>query len=178
MIRIVTGGARSGKSSFAESAYEGRQDVVYIATSIVTDGEMQERVDRHRESRPKGWRTFEGYSGLTEALGSEKNYLLDCITIMTSNILFEESQGLDRISRELKDQVEDRVVGEVRALIEAIRRIDANLILVTNELGSSIVPDNHLSRVFRDIQGRVNQRLAELCDEAYLVVLGCAVKLK
>lgn len=178
MIIFITGGARSGKSSFAENFYKGEKDVVYIATAKIEDEEMEERVKNHKNSRPETWRTFEGYTNLTKSIGEEKNYLLDCMTVMTSNILFEETKDMERIDEETQSKVENRIYIELKNLIEEIRKIDGNLILVTNEVGSSIVPEYHISRVFRDIQGRVNQKVAKLADEAYLVVSGMPVKLK
>lgn len=178
MIRIVTGGARSGKSTFAEDFYKYTLDVCYIATSIVRDEEMQDRVKMHREMRPSQWRTFEGYVDLDKAVDKELNYILDCLTVMTSNIMFERTKGMERISKEVQREIEDRVVFEIEKLIEKVREKNLKLVIVTNEVGYSIVPEHHISRVFRDIQGRVNQRVASMCDEAYLVALGCPVRLK
>lgn len=177
-IVLVTGGARSGKSTFAEELYKDRSDVVYIATARITDHEMKDRVSLHRAQRPKEWITFEGNYGLKEAVDSLKNYLLDCITILTSNIMFDITGESENISIEMQKEVEDRVVGEIRGLIRAIESIEGNLVMVTNEVGDSIVPENHVARVYRDIAGRVNQRLAMLCNEVYLVVCGIPLRLK
>ena len=178
MITLVTGGARSGKSTFAENIYKDIEDVVYIATSIVEDDEMEDRVKLHREQRPDYWRTFEGYEGLVRAVGAEENYLLDCITVMTSNIMFKNSKDEERISRELQKSIEDEIILNLENLIEVIREKGYNLVLVTNEVGDSGVPEHHLARVFRDIQGRVNQRIAQIADSCYLVCCGIPVKLK
>ena len=178
MIRLITGGARSGKSSFAESLYKGQDQVVYIATSKLVDEEMEERIKLHRSSRPKSWRTYEGNYNLEEAVGSEKNYLLDCITILTSNIMFDMSKNVEYIDYKLQAEIEDKVIFEIESLSKNIRDRGYNLIMVTNELGDSIVPDHHISRVFRDIQGRINQRIAALSQELYLVCCGLPVKIK
>lgn len=178
MIYLVTGGARSGKSAFAEGLYGDKMDVVYIATSMVLDREMENRVRLHRKARPDEWRTFEGNYNLHEAIGEEKNYLLDCITALTSNIMYDMSQYKDYIDIELQRAIEDRVIFELENLIEHIKAKDYNLVLVTNELGDSIVPEDHISRVFRDAQGRINQKIASIADEAYLVCCGMPVKLK
>lgn len=178
MIVLVTGGARSGKSSFAESLYGDREDVVYMATAKVYDDEMKKRVQLHQRSRPEIWRTYEGNYNLIEALGNEENYILDCITVLTSNIMFDISKGMERISYETQNIIEERVLEEVKNLIKEVREKDYNLTLVTNEVGSSIVPEHHISRVFRDIQGRVNQRIASLADQVYLVSCGIPVKIK
>lgn len=178
MITLVTGGARSGKSSFAEGLYENKEDVVYIGTSIISDEEMLNRVKKHRESRPEIWRTFEGYKNLQRSMGDEKNYILDCITVLTSNIMFEITKGMERIDYETQGLVEETVLEELEALIESINQEGYNLVLVTNEVGDSIVPDHHISRVFRDIQGRVNQRIAALSHKVYLVCCGIPVEIK
>ena len=178
MIILVTGGARSGKSSFAESLYKDKEDVVYMATAKVYDEEMDKRVKIHQGSRPGIWRTFEGNYDLVQALAKEKNYLLDCITVLTSNIMFDITRDMEKISYESQAMVEEKILDEVKSLIEAVREKDYNLIIVTNEVGSSIVPEHHVSRVFRDIQGRVNQRIGSLADQVYLVACGIPVKIK
>lgn len=178
MIKLITGGARSGKSTFAESFYKEKEDVVYIATSRVSDEEMKERVQLHRSSRPGSWRTFEGNYNLDEAIGSEKNYLLDCITILTSNTMFDMSKNVEYIDYRLQGDIEDKIIYEIENLIKNITSRGYNLIMVTNEVGDSIVPEHHVSRVFRDIQGRINQRIATLSDELYLVCCGVPVKIK
>lgn len=178
MIRLITGGARSGKSNFAESLYKDEDKVVYIATSRVVDQEMEERVKLHKNSRPEDWRTFEGSYKLEEAIGTEKNYLLDCITILTSNIMFDMSNNVEYIDYKLQGKIEDKVITEIESLIKNITNRGYNLIMVTNEVGDSIVPEHHISRVFRDIQGRINQRIAALSDELYLVCCGVPVKIK
>ena len=178
MITLVTGGARSGKSNFAESLLENREDVVYIATSVVEDKETEERVKHHKESRPSIWRTFEGYTDLDRAVESEEYYLLECLTVMTSNIMYDYSKDYERIPDEIQKQIEDKTVNEITKLIDKIKSEGKQLIIVTNEVGSSIVPLDHVSRVYRDVVGRVNQRVAAISDNAYLVVCGLEVKLK
>lgn len=178
MITLVTGGARSGKSTFAESIFKDKIDVVYIATSKITDKEMEERVKLHQESRPDQWRTFEGNYDLDNSIGEEKNYLLDCITILVSNIMFDISKDTEYIDFNLQKSIEDKVIFELEKLFIRIKEKNLNLVLVTNEVGDSIVPEHHISRVFRDIQGRINQRVAAIADEVYLVCCGIPVKIK
>lgn len=178
MITLVTGGARSGKSTFAESLYKDDEDVVYIATAKVEDDEMKERVKHHQNSRPKEWRTYEGNYNLSNGIENEKNYLLDCITVLTSNIMYDISKDEEIIDFEIQKKIEDKVVFEVEGLIDEIRKNNYNLIMVTNEVGDSIVPSNHISRAFRDIQGRINQRIAAIADQVYLVCCGIPVKIK
>ena len=178
MIYLITGGARSGKSSFAESLYKDIKDVVYIATSKTHDKEMKERVKLHKEHRPSQWRTYEGNYELINAIGDEQNYLLDCITVLTSNIMFDMSKDVEYIDYELQREIECKVILELEKLINEVQNKGYNLILVTNEVGSSIVPEHHISRVFRDIQGRVNQKIASLSNKVYLVCCGLPVKIK
>lgn len=177
-IILITGGARSGKSSYAESIYKDTKEVVYIATSKICDEEMKDRVMMHRQSRPKEWLTFEGTYNLYEAIGDCKNYLLDCLTVLTSNIMFDITESEEKISLELQKKVENRVVEELSNLISGVKSIDGNLVMVTNEVGCSIVPESHIARVYRDIIGRINQRIACLADEVYFVACGLPLKLK
>lgn len=177
-IILITGGARSGKSSFAESLYKDFNNVVYIATSRINDDEMRERVKLHRNSRPSIWRTFEGNYNLCNCIGEEKNYLLDCITVLTSNIMFDITENMEIIPFEVQKRVEDTVTNEISSLINEMKNRNFNLVMVTNEIGSSIVPENHIARVYRDIAGRINQRIAKLSDEVYLVTCGIPLKIK
>ncbi len=178
MIVLVTGGARSGKSSFAEGLYKDKKDVVYIATSRVMDQEMEDRIYLHKKSRPSCWRTYEENYNLDKAIGREENYLLDCITVLTSNIMFDITKGKERIPLKLQQEVENTIYEELKKLINEIEKKNYNLVLVTNEVGYSLVPNNHVGRVFRDIQGRVNQKIASLSDKVYLVCCGIPVKVK
>ena len=177
-IILVTGGARSGKSTFAEGIYNEESNVVYIATARVTDEEMKDRVSLHRAQRPKEWVTYEGNYRLKEAVEPSKNYLLDCITVLTSNIMFDITGDIEKISLEKQREIEKIVVDEIYELIGAVKLVGGNLVMVTNEVGYSIVPENHIARVYRDIAGRVNQRLAKLCNEVYLVTCGIPLRLK
>ena len=113
---------------------------------------MRERVKFHQESRPSEWRTYEGNYDLHKAIGDEKNYLLDCITVLTSNIMFDISKDVEYIDYNMQNIIENKVVQELDNLINCISEKDYNLVLVTNEVGDSIVPEHHISRVFRDIQ--------------------------
>lgn len=178
MIKLVIGGARSGKSTFAESLYNGVRDVVFIATAKADDQEMEDRIKHHRSSRPSDWRTYEGTDSLHGAMGDEKHYLLDCITILTSNIMFDLTGESEYIDDALSRQVEERVAAVIDELLAMIIERDLDLVMVTNEVGMSLVPEHHISRVFRDIQGRINQRLAMRADEVYLVCAGIPVRIK
>ncbi len=176
---LITGGARSGKSRYAESLFADERDVVYIATAQIHDEEMRERVRLHQQSRPETWTTFEGMYYLHRAVSEQrKHYLLDCLSILCSNIMFDLTEGLKKIPVDAQEEVERTVCEEIEQLAWNIREIQGRLVIVTNEVGSSIVPENHVARVYRDILGRVNQRVAALCDEVYLVVCGIPMKIK
>lgn len=177
-IILVTGGVRSGKSTYAESLYQTEQDVVYIATVRVEDHEMEERIKLHQTRRSDEWRTFEATYDLYKAVSREKHYLLDCITILASNIMFDMTKDSERIPLDLQTKIEKKICSELRLLVQYIKQIDGTLVLVTNEVGYSIVPENPVARVYRDIVGRLNQRIASLCDEVYLVVCGIPMRLK
>lgn len=178
MIRLITGGARSGKSSFAESLFQDREDVVYIATSRVGDIEMKNRVRIHQERRPKSWKTCEANYSLFELIGGQDAYLLDCVSLLVSNIMFDISKEMDFIGPDFEKEIEEAVIFELEVLIAKIKENKKELVLVTNEVGMSIVPDNHISRVYRDILGRVNQKIASLSDEVYLVCCGLDLRIK
>lgn len=180
---LVTGGARSGKSNFAESmAKEYEEKVLYVATSVPFDDEMKDRIKKHRASRPASWETLEAYKDLNrllpEAVSGKDCVLLDCITVMITNIMFEKEMDFDNVDIEKANQLEETVKCEVEKLIEAGKKLDATLIMVTNEVGMGIVPDNAISRVFRDIAGRMNQLLAKNCDEVYVCISGIPLRLK
>ncbi|ATW28119.1 bifunctional adenosylcobinamide kinase/adenosylcobinamide-phosphate guanylyltransferase [Candidatus Formimonas warabiya] len=181
---LVTGGARSGKSKFAEKLVKDLAGpVLYVATAQVFDEEMKLRVEKHRQSRPADWATVEAYRGLGKIVADQgdryQGILIDCITIMVTNLLFDlpEIQQED-FSRNSIEQAETRILEEAGRLAQGIASSPATIVMVTNELGSGIVPEYPLSRIFRDIAGRVNQYLAEKADEAYFVVSGIPIKLK
>ncbi|MFX0548681.1 bifunctional adenosylcobinamide kinase/adenosylcobinamide-phosphate guanylyltransferase [Hathewaya histolytica] len=179
-ITLVTGGSRSGKSTFAENLLKDKDDVLYIATSIITDKEMEDRVNRHKESRNSLWTTYEGYENLDKAIeNSNKKYiLLDCITIMTTNLLFKTERDFENFSKEDMDDVLSYIKKEFTKLIEKARDMDIELVMVTNEVGWGIVPEYKISRIFRDIAGFVNQYVASISDDVYLVACGLPLKLK
>ena len=183
-ILFVTGGSRSGKSLFAEEQAKSISDkVVYIATSIPFDDEMQDRVKKHRAQRPSSWVTLEQYFDIHKVIGEMRPgadcILLDCVTIMVSNIMFSENRSdWQDIKPEEADRIQDQVLEQVELLMQALKTHDMNAVIVSNELGMGIVPDNRLSRVFRDIAGKVNQKVAAHADEAWMVVSGLPLKLK
>lgn len=180
---LVTGGARSGKSSLGEKlAKEAGRDVLYVATSIPFDEEMKLRVKKHRETRPANWETVEAYKDLDVALGDKIDnkdaVLLDCITVMVSNLMLERAMDWEDISVKEVDEVEIRVLEEIKKLIDIAKKSETLFIVITNELGMGIVPPSMLGRAIRDIGGRVNQLLAREADEVYFCVSGIPMKVK
>ncbi len=180
---LVTGGARSGKSSFAEErarSYGSR--ILYIATAIAMDEEMKERIRRHRLQRPAGWETLETFRdfnvSLPGLLRDRDAVLLDCVTIMVSNIMLQKAMDWEELSIDEINEVEKEVMCQVQSLLSIIQTAEKPFILVTNELGMGVVPPYALGRAIRDIAGRVNQVLARVADEVHLCVSGIPVKIK
>lgn len=177
---VVTGGARSGKSTFAESLVEqlGAPDkIAYIATSQIYDEEMEYRVQLHRARRPSNWITYEApvraAEKIDEAFLSKDIILFDCITLYLSNLLCQSPE------ENLEEIFNDTTV-EIQKLIDAVERAAATktMVAVTNEVGSGIVPENKLARIYRDMAGTANQQLARSANEVYWVVAGIPVKIK
>lgn len=180
---LVTGGARSGKSTFAEDMVRKLgEKVIYIATSAACDDEMKDRIKRHREQRPAGWLTVEAYKdmdlNLKDRLTGMDAVLLDCITIMVSNLMLEKAMDWEGISADEINKVEAGVKEEVEKLINVANEAPVPFVIVTNELGMGVVPPYELGRAVRDIAGRANQMLAKTAEEVYLCVSGIPVKIK
>jgi adenosylcobinamide kinase/adenosylcobinamide-phosphate guanylyltransferase len=173
MLTLITGGARSGKSTFAQSLCKGGASVVYIATALASDDEMCERIARHRSSRPSCWRTVEeplAVPDVVRAHASGSDFILiDCLTLWLSNLLFEWRDS-DPAT------VERRACEEARELTEASTQ--GRVIAVTNEVGSGIVPESSVARQFRDIQGLINQQIARAADAVYLLACGIPMQIK
>ena len=165
---LVLGGARSGKTGFAERlAMRAGQRPVYLATAEALDDEMRERVRTHKQQRGGAFATIEepiDLSGaLTRAAREHDAILVDCLTLWITNMIVANVD----------------VAEAVDELIATLGRIDsARVILVSNEVGLGIVPDNAMARMFRDLAGSAHQRLAEICDDAYFVVAGLPMVLK
>ncbi len=180
---FVTGGARSGKSTFAEEyAKKIGGPVIYVATAIAFDEEMTNRIAKHQAQRPKTWKTLEAYLDIPTKLlllnPNVKTILLDCITVLINNVMMDEINDWENITREEINLIEEIVISEVQSLINYTRKNNVTMVVVTNETGSGIVPMYHSSRIFRDVSGRANQLLATAANKAYLLVSSLPVTLK
>jgi adenosylcobinamide kinase/adenosylcobinamide-phosphate guanylyltransferase len=180
---MVTGGARSGKSSYAEKLCKSQNNnVAYIATSIPFDEGMKDRIKKHQEMRPKNWTTYEGYEDIYKLIKEiEKNHqtvILDCITLLINNLMFKFDIDYETCNGNEVDEIEKYILNQVRLLIEEIKKTDLFVVMVTNEIGMSIVPANRLSRIYTDIAGRINQYIAKESNEVYLVVSSIPMKIK
>lgn len=180
-IIFVTGGSRSGKSSFSEKILKKHDDVLYIATATVTDKEMAHRVKRHKEMRNKNWITHEGFINLDEVIESYKGtyIMLDCVTNMLSNLMFYFEKNIDDISNEEKDILFNKIKREFEKLINSILNSqNKTLILVSNEVGMGLVSEYKLGRIFSDFQGFINQYIAKCAQDVVFMVSGLPLILK
>jgi adenosylcobinamide kinase / adenosylcobinamide-phosphate guanylyltransferase len=174
---LVTGGARSGKSDFAQELASrlGGQDVLFVATAEAGDEEMARRIAAHRQGRPASWRTVEAPRQVGRAIlesGPAIAVIVDCLTLLVSNVFL--SLGDESIAGAMEAAVDE----EVRALVEAVRMTDGSVIVVTNEVGLGVVPANPMARQYRDLLGRANATLARESDEVYLLVSGLPIEIK
>lgn len=176
-VIFILGGARSGKSLYAQQrAQKMGSHVLYIATARVQDDEMERRVAAHRAARPSGWQTLEASDHLYTSLQNLPTYydaiLLDCVTLLLgwSFATLSEDSGEEALTRSSEAVIDD--------LVKGIHTRPEPWILVSNEVGLGIVPDTLMGRVFRDVQGRANQKLAALADEVYFMAAGIPMKIK
>ncbi len=167
LITFIIGGSRSGKSKFAlerASLYQGRK--AYIATAQAMDDEMKDRIEKHKEERLGEWETFEEPLNISTLIPDiHKSYdiiLLDCLTLWLSNLMLNNKN----------------VEAEIESFISSLSTIHCSLFTVSNEVGLGIVPDNALSRRFRDLSGYLNQKMSVIADEVYLVTAGIPLKIK
>ena len=174
---FIIGGARSGKSAYAEKiARLSQEDVLYIATAQALDDEMRQRIDSHRQRRSPQWQTLELPTKVGEYLLRERPrggvWVLDCVTLLISNLLLGASHDVDE-----PDEAASRVAveAEIDALLKAIEQLPAHWLVVSNEVGQGLVPPYPAGRVFRDLLGWANQRLAEKADEVIWMVAGIPV---
>ena len=168
MKELILGGTRSGKSAFAQQrATASGLDVIYVATAEVGDAEMAERIARHRAERPADWGLIEEPLALAAALRThatpDRCLLVDCLTLWLCNLLAAGDQ---------------RLILEINALLEMLPTLPGQILLVSNEVGQGIVPDNPLARRFRDEAGYLHQKIAARCERATFIIAGLPLPLK
>ncbi len=177
-LTLVIGGTRSGKSAYATERAKKHKHVCYIATvdsgqsSQTNDSEMLERIQKHRESRPAEWTTVEAPLELDKVVSNLKGnidiVLIDCITIYVTNMLLGGH----------KEEGAEHITNAINKLCSVCKKVPFHVTMVTNEVGYGIVPDNALSRRFRDVAGYANQIIAREADNVYLVTAGIENKIK
>ncbi|MGL5631237.1 MAG: bifunctional adenosylcobinamide kinase/adenosylcobinamide-phosphate guanylyltransferase [Azovibrio sp.] len=181
MAELIIGGARSGKSAHAEKlALQSGLKVIYLATAQAGDGEMVRRVAHHRERRPQEWKTVEETLHLGTVLKSlaapDTCVLVDCLTLWLTNLVFSGEAAV-RMEAGLSPDC-PQLQTEIESFLEVLPTLPGRIILVSNELGWGVVPMEALSRAFVDEQGRLNQRVAGVCDRVTLVAAGLPLVLK
>jgi len=169
---LILGGARSGKSSFAiqqaKKLSSGCSGVVYVATASPLDEEMKRRIERHKKRRPSSWKTIEERIETSKILAKSSKaglVIIDCLTMLISNLL-------------LSGEGEVATLRRMKELFKGLRQRNSTALIVSNEVGMGIVPENSLGRNFRDIAGKTNQIAAAMADEVYLMEAGIPVKIK
>lgn len=182
-ITFVIGGAKSGKSSFVlreTSRIEGQK--AFIATAEALDDEMKERINNHRLERGSEWSTYEVpiniASKLSDIQGSYNAVVLDCLTIWLSNLLVRAE--IPESGQHTADETIHEFIDALRKLRDGIQSPESGtrLFIVSNEVGMGIVPENKLARQFRELAGTLNQKVAEIADDVYLVTAGMPMKIK
>ena len=191
---FVTGGAKSGKSKFAEEMLlklnNGKQKNIYLATSLIFDEEMKEKIRLHKKRRKNDWFTVETYKNFENELNNffenndktKNNMLVDCLTNMITNIIFEEKDvDWDNFDKKSYIKIVEKLNKNVENIVNELLNITSqfqNTEIVSNELGLGLVPSYPLGRYFREIAGKMNQVVAERADEVYFVVSGIPMKIK
>ena len=172
---LVLGGARSGKSAFAERlAAESGAPVLYVATATAGDQEMAERIAQHRAQRPASWRTLEVPVNVAAGVSAELHKQAEIVTVIVEDLTFLLSNLIGEDAGARANEAEARAMAEVQGVLG----LAANIILVSNEVGMGLVPPYPLGRLFRDALGRLNQAAAAHSQEVYLLVAGLPLQLK
>lgn len=181
---FVTGGARSGKSKFAENeALKTGKKVIYLATAQALDEEMEHRIRIHRQRRPDNWITVEEpryLSRVLKKIKTDKSYdsfeivLIDCLALLVSNWLPLEKV----LDTALWDNLRADLLDEIKTMISEMKKIQKDFIIVSNEVGLGLVPEYPLGRLYRDMLGEVNQLVASCADEVVFMISGLPMKLK
>jgi adenosylcobinamide kinase/adenosylcobinamide-phosphate guanylyltransferase len=175
-VILIQGGVRSGKSSFAELIAKkiAGLDVIYLASGVITDSEMELRIEKHQKQRPSEWQTVEeaySVSSYLKNVDKNKTILFDCLTTYLGNLIFKkQNKDFEKIEAEILDEVE--------IILKIARKKELNLIIVQNETGKGVVPASKIGRDFRDISGRAARMAAEYADKVYLVQAGLPLEIK
>lgn len=169
-VTLVLGGARSGKSRYAQSLASAFQRVVFIATARRSDAEMRARIAQHRRERPSAWKTLEVPTGLDRVLREKCSgadlLLIDCLTQYVATVMDHQRGKGDEVKSELQN------------FCEAVRATKASVVIVSNEVGSGVVPSYRSGREYRDLLGEFNQQLALIADRVILMVAGLPLTVK
>jgi len=174
-LTFILGGARSGKSRYAQelAAWLG-QRVLHVATAEPLDEEMDSRIKAHKKTRPSTWKTLEVQIDVAEAIGREigdaEVVILDCLTLLIANLMAEENLDVEAWER--------KVTAELENLVDLADATPSHFIIISNELGLGLVPSYPSGRAYRDVLGMANQMLARRADEVYLLVAGIPITLK
>lgn len=169
-ITLIVGGVRSGKSQLAQQLAAGKERVTFLATAQPVDDEMREKIERHRRERPSTWVTVEEPVELDAAIQEHGAFadivLIDCLTTFAANAMALEDGKIDRVRE------------RVQRLCSALRAVKASIVLVSNEVGSGVVPPFVAGRMFRDLLGEINQKIAALSDNVLFMVAGLPLVIK
>ena len=186
---LILGGARSGKSNFAEQKARewGDERVLYVATSEAKDDEMRLRIQKHRAARPAAWQTLEAPRQVGKAIAELAPdvdiILVECLTVLVSNYLMESAAPVDDpfgppSADPFDEAIESALRNDVNALAAYAHSNDSTMLIVSNEVGLGLVPAYDLGRAYRDLLGRANQELARQADEVYFLVAGLPMQFK
>lgn len=185
-IILISGAARSGKSRFAEQlASQIDKQVAYLATAQALDPEMQERINQHQSRRPANWTTFEEPFEIEKIIEENhqlhKTWLLDCLTLFVSNLLLRKIKATSdsTFDSTLADsRVQSCIMDRIDSLCRLVAKTKITLLIVSNEVGWGLVPPDPVSRLYRDIVGLANQKIAARAEEVYVTVLGLPLRIK
>ena len=180
-IILLLGGARSGKSHYAQQyALQNGEKILFVATATAGDEDIRLRIAKHKKDRPSNWRTLEATTEIGTQIeahaGDAELIIIDCITMLVNNIFSRyDDKQFDTIE---ETALEKEVIAEIEQLQHCLKKVNASFLIISNEVGLGLVPDNRMGRLYRDILGRANQMLAQIADEVYLLVAGIPVRVK
>ena len=191
-LTFVLGGAKSGKSEFAEHLYSRKERICYIATGVVKnpDGEMQLRIQRHQARRSNKWITREQYQHVDELINNSQQdgYLLDDAIMLVTNLCYDlvvaktSPEKIDDYLESASSQeiatVREKILSNWKKILAAVRVNNQSMVIVSDEVGLGVVPATKQTRILRDLYGEVNQLIAKEADNVYFVISGIAQKLK